>query len=280
MSDMDWIRGFVGALVLAVVIALERSVSRVAGFRAADRGRRRLGVDTREPQALFRRNRSRLDPARRRRPEGDRDLFVRRRQGRGRADRGVADHRRADPQSRRVRGQEQDHQGPARRRGAVEGRHGLQQGDRGGRHRPHQGGLQEIRPQRGPGHQAARRAAERTLRPRVHDRRRREDRHPRNPFRRQQHRLQLPSAEPDADEHDESAVVVQEHRRLRSGPSRLRRGGDPPLLYEERVRRLPHHQHGRHVSEHPARLHHHDHAGGGAAVPRLWRVGRFAYPAR
>ena len=43
-------------------------------------------------------------------------------------------------------------------------------------------------------------------------------------------------------------VVVQEHRRLRSRPARVRRGGDPPLLHEERLRRLPHHQHRRRLS--------------------------------
>ena len=46
---------------------------------------------------------------------------------------------------------------------------------------------------------------ERPRRPRLHHRRRRQDRHSRDSLRRQQRGLELPSAQPDADEHDESS---------------------------------------------------------------------------
>ena len=70
---------------------------------------------------------------------------------------------------------------------------------------------------------------------------------------------------------------IKTHGRLRSRPPRLRRGDDPALLHEERLRRLPHHQHRRRLSGEPARLRSHDHDGRGSAVPRLRRFGGLAH---
>ena len=69
----------------------------------------------------------------------------------------------------------------------------------------------------------------------------------------------------------------QEHRRLRSRPPGLGRGGDPPLLHEERLRRFPHHQHRRRLSGQSSRLRHHDHDGRGPAVSRLVGFGGFQH---
>ena len=63
------------------------------------------------------------------------------------------------------------------------------------RHRPHQGGLQEVRAQRGQGHQTAGPVAQRPRRSGLHHRRRRQDRHPRDQVRRQPRRFELPSGQ-------------------------------------------------------------------------------------
>src|SRR5206468_3459973 len=82
-------------------------------------------------------------------------------------------------------------------------------------------------------------------------------------------RSRIPSKTPDANQHDELAIVVQEHRRLRSRPVSLGRGGDSTLLHEEWLRGFPDYEHRCSLPSQSARLCHHDHRRRGSPISRL-----------
>ena len=209
MSDMSWIRGFCrrsgsrGGVRLRWTSLGARRLSRSRSWSKADRG-----VDAASLKPYF----TGTDPASIQRGVDDLKATgiysaVSAKVVDGQ-DRRFAQRRQADHQSRRLRGQQQDHQGSARGRGAVEAGHGLST-------RPTaEGDIDRIKEAyKKYGRNEARvtkrlvAAAERPRRPRVHHRRRRQDRHSRDPVRRQPRGLGLPSAQPDADEHDELSVV-------------------------------------------------------------------------
>ncbi len=123
MSDMNWIRGVFGALVLAVVVAFSGVFAASPAFAQQIVVESGSGVTPESLKPYF----SGTDPASVQRGVDDLKATgiysMRQRQGGGRPDRRhPRQHRQADPQPRRLRGQQQDHQGPARGRGAVEAR--------------------------------------------------------------------------------------------------------------------------------------------------------------
>ena len=278
MGHMDWIRGFVGGLLLAMILGLRRFDLDDAGERAADRrpGRQRRSLDA---QALFHRNRSGVDRPWRRRP-------ARRR----------ASTPTSAPSSSTARSWSPS--AAARRssiRVAFEGNSKIEtkQLEVEVQSKPHTAYNEETA---------------------VGDVGRIKDaykKYGRNEAQVTKRLVQLPNGRVDLvftiDEGGKTGIRDikfvgnhavsnyrlrglmqtstmnllswhQEHRRLRSRSSGLRRGGDPPLLHEERLCRLPHRQYRRHLPGQSSRLHHHDHDGRGPAIPRVVRQRGLEHP--
>ncbi len=166
-----------------------------SGLRSADRGAGQLRRRSLDPQALFHRDGSGLDPARRRRPQGDGRLFLGQRQARRRQDRRVAQpaakqiiNRVAFEGNSKITKDQLEVEVQSKPRDAYN--EATAEGDVG----RIKDAYKKYGRNEAAGDQAARPAAQRTRRPRLHHRRGREDRHSRDPLRRQPRRLELSSA--------------------------------------------------------------------------------------